>query len=167
MREILFRGKRGNGEWVEGLPVRMDENYAFICDKFENYTVVYRRTVGLYTGMTDRKGQRIFEGDICRNFMTGEIFSVKWHEPIAGYVLSKNQPGGYLRNFGELFRAFDKYEVIGNVHDNPELLEQVPVPDCTKCEHRYWHDPECSACNKENGFKYYTERRNYTERGKD
>lgn len=48
---------------------------------------------------------------------------LKWHGTMAGFVWSKRKEKSHLFDFGELFRAYDKYEVIGNIHDNPELLE--------------------------------------------
>lgn len=124
MREILFRGRRSNGEWVEGLPMIYGD-CAFICIPGTYTVTITPETLGQYTGLKDRKGQKIFEGDICRNTGTGETVSVKWHGTMAGYIWSKRQPTGYLYDFGELFRAFDKYEVIGNIYDNPELLQEV------------------------------------------
>lgn len=125
MREILFRGKRlDNGEWVEGdLYHRNDEVLV------ENYQHGFSfgvdpATVGQDTGLKDKNGDRIFEGDICRNTKTGEIVSVAWHGTMAGFVWSKRKEKSHLFDFGELFRAYDKYEVIGNIHDNPELLER-------------------------------------------
>ena len=129
MREILFRGKRlDNGAWETGslVIVRMDCHDAqyYIADKMTGYhTPVDPSTVGQYTGLKDKNGKRIFEGDICRNTRTGEIVSVKWHGTMAGYVWNKRRADGFLFDFGELFRACDKYEVIGNIHDNPELLK--------------------------------------------
>lgn len=132
MREILFRGKRAdNGEWVEGdlfknlyggCAIRVCETYDgdFYLDDYK----VAPETVGQYTGLTDKNGTKIFEGDICKNTKTGENVSVKWHGTMAGYVWSKRKENNqYLFDFGELFRAYDKYEIIGNIHDNPELLE--------------------------------------------
>ena len=137
MREILFRGKRKDiGEWVEGFYVKGDyclggETMYMIfpldtviyphCEVSEYYEVD-PETVGQYTGLTDRNGKRIFEGDICRNTKTGEVVSVKWHGTFAGFVWSRRNDNGNLCDFGELFRAHDKYEVIGNIHDNPELM---------------------------------------------
>ena len=142
MREILFRGKRlQGGEWVEGYFFKSDINkkeresgkatmiFTPDCDTFimvpecHNSFMVVSDTVGQYTGLKDKNGKRIFEGDICRNTRTGEIVSVKWHGTMAGYVWNKRRADGFLFDFGELFRACDKYEVIGNIHDNPEMLK--------------------------------------------
>ena len=142
MREILFRGKRlQGGNWVEGYFFKSDISkkeresgkatmiFTPDCDTFimvpechNSFMVVYD-TVGQYTGLKDKNGKRIFEGDICRNTRTGEIVSVKWHGTMAGYVWNKRRADGFLFDFGELFRACDKYEVIGNVNDNPEMLK--------------------------------------------
>ena len=133
MREILFRGKRmDDGEWVEGYLVKAVGGECMIlpvttehCGGAE-FSEGYHcdpTTVGQYTGLKDKNGKRIFEGDICRNTRTGEIVSVKWHGTMAGYVWNKRRADGFLFDFGELFRACDKYEVIGNIHDNPELLK--------------------------------------------
>ena len=132
MREILFLGKRmDDGEWVEGYLVKAVGGECMIlpvttehCGGAE-FSEGYHcdpTTVGQYTGLKDKNGKRIFEGDICRNTRTGEIVSVKWHGTMAGYVWNKRRADGFLFDFGELFRACDKYEVIGNIHDNKSLL---------------------------------------------
>lgn len=128
MREILFRGKRiEDGEWEEGFyteynPFR-SKGKSVIETKWGEY-VVDPYTIGQYTGLTDKNGKKIFEGDICRNTKTAEIVSVAWHGTFAGYVWSKRKENSKcLYEFGELFRMHDKYEIIGTVHDNPELLE--------------------------------------------
>lgn len=132
MREILFRGKRiDNGEWVEGnlfVPDKVDfrkppteilmgTNIARISYEVDP------ETVGQYTGLKDKNGKRVFEGDICQHEKTGRTISVSWHGTMAGYVWSKRIEDSHLFDFGELFRVHDKYAVIGNIHDNPELLE--------------------------------------------
>ena len=138
MREILFRGIRtDNGEWVEGYLTKRPSSVQIGCsspwyidvpprdpdDAGGTYNV-FPETVGQYTGLTDKNGTRIFEGDICRNIKTGEVVSVRWHGTMAGYVWSKRKDNCQnLFDFGELFRAYDKYEVIGNIYDNPELLK--------------------------------------------
>lgn len=142
MREILFRGKcKYNGKWTEGYLVELgkesfsdNERYG-ICNKAiplfgsgvcYNLKIdeVIQETIGQYTGLTDKNGKRIFEGDVCKNTKTGKIVSVQWHGTMAGYVWSKRKENNqHLFDFGELFRVCDKYEVIGNIHDNPELLK--------------------------------------------
>ena len=124
MREILFRGKReDNGGWAYG-SLLCYKGYSIFDEIWENFLTVQAKTIGQYTGLKDKNGKRIFEGDICRNVKTGEIVSVKWHGTMAGYVWSKRTANNKnLYDFGELFRAFDRYEIIGNIHDNPEFLE--------------------------------------------
>ena len=145
MREILFRGqtrrygekvRMGDGfklpsNWVYGGVLQGKGDHSIIYggenqnDPGEGLEkrIVYTDTLGQYTGMTDKNGVEIFEGDICRNSRNGEIVSVKWHGTMAGFVWSKRKEGTCLYDFGELFRAHDKYEVIGNIRDDPELLE--------------------------------------------
>ena len=133
MREILFRGKRAdNGVQVEGRLIA-DEAIVpkgqvfYISDNVLDSTVyaciVIPETVGQYTGLKDKNGKRVFEGDICQHEKTGRTISVSWHGTMAGYVWSKRIEDSHLFDFGELFRVHDKYAVIGNIHDNPELLE--------------------------------------------
>ena len=124
MREILFRGKDLAGNWHYGTPLVFSENFVCMTAPNTYNTSVIPETVGQYTGLTDKNGKKIFDGDICKNTKTGEIVSVKWHGTMAGYVWSKRKENNqHLFDFGELFRAYDKYEIIGNIHDNPELLE--------------------------------------------
>lgn len=137
MRELIFRGKTvDNGVWVEGFYVRLyddkgNESHRIYTgyaetncgDYYPDWFEVDPNTVGQYTGLKDKNGKRIFEGDICRNIKTGEIVSVKWHGTMAGFVWVVHQGKGHNFDFGELFRAYDKYKIIGNIHDNPELLE--------------------------------------------
>ena len=132
MREILFRGKRiDNGEWVEGnlfVPDKVDfrKPPTEILMGTNIVRISYEvdpETVGQYTGLKDKNGKRVFEGDICQHEKTGRIISVSWHGTMAGYVWSKRIEDSHLFDFGELFRVHDKYAVIGNIYDNPELLE--------------------------------------------
>lgn len=151
MREILFRGKRkGTGEWVYG-------NYSFADNNskqhfiFQNKAFEYEvipETVGQYTGLEDKNGKKIFDGDIIRyadlydyncyleridnpevydNIDLGNIWTID--EVVYGikvgypaFDLNKHdfETNG-LSELSESGQYF--YEVIGNIHDNPELLK--------------------------------------------
>ncbi|MCM1059817.1 MAG: YopX family protein [Eubacterium sp.] len=114
MREILFRGKRAdNGAWVQGLPsgsISAIEFYDGLTD-CETAEVI-SETVGQYTGLTDKNGKRIFEGDIVistsPNRLTNKPMLVRF-SPLSGY------------SFCELER---QPLIVGNIHDNPELLKE-------------------------------------------
>ena len=132
MREILFRAKRlDNGEWVEGffsdetfygnMP---DDDRVFIIQKGTGfYYPVTPATVGQFTGLLDESGKRIFEGDILRgewfpdrNIPEQYTFVVKWHE--TGWAVEeKPYPPELLLDE----KSLDGCEIIGNIHDNPEL----------------------------------------------
>lgn len=128
MREILFRGKRvDNGEWVEGGILQFEDYVAIVrhsdYHEWHDFVEVLPETVGQYTGLTDKNGKRIFEGDIvycianadCGNcvviFEDGEFRLVPDR-----YYKTYTTGGGY-----HAIRCFIK-EVIGNIHDNPELI---------------------------------------------
>ena len=124
MREILFRGKQvDNGEWAYGSLIleknAFDERLilAIISDADENETLVNPETVGQYTGLCDKNGTRIFEGDIIRD-EDGDIMVVKWQSEGAVFVLEP-KPYASIYFYGTLS---SRIEVIGNIHDNPELL---------------------------------------------
>lgn len=124
MREILFRGKRiSNGEWVYGgIVASPHPNYNHpmvyaICSNMMDI-FVDQDSIGQYTGMTDKNGTKIFEGDVVqanfRNNNSKQIFIVVFDD---GMFLFDN-------NFVKVPK-YDIYsmKVIGNIHDNPELLE--------------------------------------------
>ena len=135
MREILFRGKRTDCDaWVEGDFIQAFRgNQLSSCSIMPNTPTAYcwkvdPETVGQYTGLTDKNGKRIFEGDICRfkhfnNVHVGKIvFNVKtasfvmWYQSIVGAY-------GEKATHKMLLSVCDNIEVVGNIHDNSELLE--------------------------------------------
>ena len=125
MREILFRGKRlDNGEWAYGFLVKMFGAYHIIDKDDENtaYEVILE-TVGQYTGLKDKNGRRIFEGDIVR-CGTGRICKVIFFisPGVSGFDLVPI--GGFDALPPYNWSLFSDTEVIGNITDNPELLEK-------------------------------------------
>ena len=147
MREILFRGKRrDNREWVYGCYYKQTE---FCGDKVEpfgimiitsseslcydqalEYYAISEKTVGQFTGLTDKNGKKIFEGDIVR--ILGNQDVEDWRN-VDYTALIAFIDGGFCAIDGtEEEHGFRRYalarfdfslEVIGNIHDNPELLE--------------------------------------------
>ena len=122
MREILFRGKH-NGVWSEGnLVVKKDGVTIITPDDtpLGVYGQVDPDTVGQYTGVTDRNGVKIFEGDI----VDGGDFSAEY-----GYGVIRWEDGAFEAAGSDVAGTFYEnywgtdFEVIGNIHENPELLE--------------------------------------------
>ena len=136
MREILFHGKRADsGEWVEGDLIQVGlhdkPKYASIMPQTPVSCVygVLAETVGQFTGLTDKNGVNlIFEGDICRFKYLNDVHvgEIVFYAATASFVMKYQSIVGV---YGEkathkmLLSACDNIEVIGNLHDNPELLE--------------------------------------------
>ena len=127
MREILFRGKRiDSGEWVYGTmyKIAIDLNpFILTGGKFGCSYQVGEETVGQYTGLNDKNGNRIWEGDIVR-CGTGRICKVTFFisPGVSGFDLVPI--GGFDSPPPHNWSLFADTEVIGNIHDNPELLEK-------------------------------------------
>jgi uncharacterized phage protein (TIGR01671 family) len=142
MRDIIFRGKRTiDKTWIEGDLDTITDGKRYISKRarynpdtrdwdvseyYENNPYYVRacieiipETVGQYTGMNDKNGIKIFEGDIVRGLMdwgpAGMVESVV-------DIFFKNSVGGYRWNYFDI----STIEVIGNIYDNPELLNNVP-----------------------------------------
>lgn len=136
MREILFRGQtrrygekvRLNGEkiksnWVYGgiFPQNGDGDFAIIYQQeptIEKYPV-YADTVGQYTGLTDKNGTKIFEGDIVKygDTVHNVVFEQRNGTAYFGLVYSTLE----TLSFG-YYQDLKQIEVIGNIYDNPELV---------------------------------------------
>ncbi len=128
MREILFRGKRfETQEWIEGdLLIDGPKDVSIRADHCTMYEDVLPETVGQYTGLSDKNGKKIFEGDICSfiDFHSGSDM-----ETYCEGVWSFEDGQFYISNrlscdTSDLIceGVFEGY-IIGNIHDNPELLE--------------------------------------------
>ena len=125
MREILFRRKRYNGKWIYDSEIYIrDGDGIWLSDDDLNVVRVQEDTVGQYTGMKDKNGEKIFEGDIVKYSTTCEIFTVAWHGSFAEFVISELQkPNKATRGSKNMYLVNRYCEVIGNKFDNPELLE--------------------------------------------
>ena len=132
MREILFRGKRlDNGEWVEGAFLPENETYPATIFGGVRHSVgdyVDPATIGQYTGLKDKNGKRIFEGDVCRfrEWSRGDMCWVgKAHWEHQQFVISGGANKECYTGFTLQMSRFipEDIEDIGNIHDNPELLE--------------------------------------------
>lgn len=122
MREILFRAKLlFNGKWVYGGFVReFDGSPQIISDEDGGMYEVIPETVGQYTGMTDKNGKKIFEGDIVNNrvrLISGyetRLLQVVYDSTAARFV--------FKDEYGDFKNTPKVCEVIGNIYDNPELI---------------------------------------------
>lgn len=150
-REILFRGKRiNNGEWVEGDLVHSIYKLNDTCVGKYGCTLgmhqVIPETVGQYTGLLDKNGKKIFEGDILEcngnskdlvKVVFGEFDVVEadtlraidtvigWHyEVIPTDALSKCEPFSISMPLADFYIVSYDMQIIGNIYDNPELLEK-------------------------------------------
>ena len=130
MREILFRGKTSDGEWVEGDVLQTRYHSGHIEYQIMPQTPVSSaypvlpETVGQYTGLTDRNGKKIFEGDIlhCVSKLDNAKMVVIFECGEYRMVLAEKFKDYILNCEFYAITCFEK-EVIGNIHDNPELLK--------------------------------------------
>lgn len=146
MREIEFRGKRiEDDKWIYGYYWYVEEHYANPIEnkihfiKSKNNGIDYGidiETLGQYTGLKDKNGTKIFEGDVFeeeRDEIRGVVvfengaFKIKWYGIKTVLKEYGYDDGGWGEIETESFDMYyvDKMEVIGNIHDNPELLEKV------------------------------------------
>lgn len=128
MRKILFRGKQAdNGEWV--LSVNLIQKYrngmikVYFPDGIETsyYVEVIPETVGQYTGLTDKNGTKIFEGDILHTPNNSNC--TLWYVDYKNTAFCCNQGNANYSCVLDEFMQYSYVRIIGNIHDNPELLE--------------------------------------------
>ena len=133
MREILFRGKRvDNGEWIQGDIVQFPvHGVVRIVEQEPSYkdAEVDSDTVGQYTGLTDKNGKKIFEGDIIHLEYSQVFFGGVYFGEYTAEVSYKE--GCFItdgiNNGDEIETPLsgfnnDEVEIIGNIYDNPELV---------------------------------------------
>lgn len=140
MKERISRGKRfDNGEWIywdrygritdiNGEPTKTEVDLPTLLPYptyISNLPIINDETVGEYTGLTDKNGKRIFEGDIISG--RGDTYKVIFEDGIFLIVNSHYTTGLYVAIHMEKID-----EVIGNIHDNPELLEKGVIYDITR-----------------------------------
>lgn len=125
-REIKFRGKRiDTGKWVYGSLLQWKDGDATICaNESENNNVLIKHdvnpdTVGQYTGKKDRNGKDVWEGDLLRT-PEGDIMVVEWRD---AQIITRCVRPHNPRYKNSLTFAYPVSVVIGNIYDNPELLE--------------------------------------------
>lgn len=142
MREILFRGlhrRRGEKVHLDGTPVESMWVYGGYCQYNEERGIIYQTepeihkfpvyadSIGQFTGLTDKNGTKIFEGDILKHrVMYSEGKDIKREDQIftVRYSVEQTRFLAYLPNGVFNPTAMQDCEVIGNVHDNPEMWEK-------------------------------------------
>ena len=131
MREILFRGKRmDNGEWAYGYYVHIGPvscQRAYIIPEYASSLYVIEvdpSAVGQYTGLNDKHGKRIFEGDVAKVLQGKDKDIVYVGFENGAFMLYPKTGNIYERTLWEYWYNDWDVEVIGNITDNPELLEK-------------------------------------------
>ena len=123
MREILFRGKTVcDGDWIYGgITWNPSKKKVFIHTEWDEGEVI-PETVGQYTGLQDKNGTKIFEGDIVH--WKKVPYFVRWDSKKAEFVFANDMEADYfVVGFNE-HTTMKFCKVVGNIHDKPELLNK-------------------------------------------
>lgn len=128
MRTILFRGQKADTkEWIFGDLIQLEKDFKKVVEildwskvdnkkKSKSDLTVIQETVGQFTGLTDKNGIKIFEGDIYHQGDKNITYTVVWND--CGIIGKQNGTS----SFAGINYWLDRIEVVGNIHDNPELL---------------------------------------------
>lgn len=126
MREILFRGRRswGNKKWVEGDLLHGYCDHVSITKRLMGIETwqVEPETVGQYTGLCDKNGKKIFEGDICKAYI---CIADTVEKEVIGTICFEDGTFEFKCEHDNvyIYPLLEVLEVIGNIYDNPELLK--------------------------------------------
>lgn len=118
MREILYRGKDIAGNWHYGVPLVFTADYVCMTAPHTYNKSVIPETVGQYTGLTDKNGNKIFEGDVVQSVELELKGIIVFDEHCRFMIKDLTTGSTYLLSYNN-----DIIRVIGNIHDNPELLK--------------------------------------------
>ncbi len=125
MKEILFRGKTINSnEWVESMTIsfgtiKRKRNDLFMEISENKWVGVIPETVGQFVGLTDKNGVKIFEGDILKVI----VYSVDWEGNDCSYMDTIVVRDVSALQYDTMNCIQNEFEIIGNIHENPELLK--------------------------------------------
>lgn len=122
-REIKFRGLTNSGKWVYGCLVYTENISPAIyyeigegSVKELHWVYVNKESIGEFTGLKDKNGKEVYEGDIIQDMDMYHAFEVFWENEHAQFAWSKN----HIDDFSE---SCEDCEIIGNIKENPELLK--------------------------------------------
>lgn len=138
-REIKFRGKQENSNrWITGCLIqyesgdvaifeKMITKYGYEATQITKRTKVNSDTIGQFTGLTDKNGKEIYEGDIVRAPLLDPIFGDTIKDKSINASIRYNNGSFVVSYYNRELNIYiqdlcDRIEVIGNIHDNPDLL---------------------------------------------
>lgn len=132
MKAIKFRGKTFGGKWVEGYyVVEKSTGKHKITDGLLDIDEVKAETIGMGTGVLDKDGTEIFEGDVVQNGEGGYFYIVYWWSEDAAF---RGKQVGSSSTIGLNYWR-KELRIVGNIHDNPELLQYKPAPPKRRDRH--------------------------------